>query len=378
MKTRVVHLINSMAPGGAERLLLDMAPHWDSERFDVRIIYLLPDDALRTELEQCPTPVETAGMRGWSDWRAARRLQRRLAELEPDVLHTHLMLADCLGRRWAVQHHIRAAVTTLHSGAAAFLGRGDFWGRAAGWLYCEVLERTRRVQTVACSGQVAESFRATGLSLGEIVVVENGIDLTRVRDVEPDARTTTRAALGIGESEIVCLTVARLGPEKGHAALLAAAEQLGPSCPIRFLLVGGGELRGELEARVRAARLGDRVTLLGHRDDVPELLRAADLFALPSRWEGRPLALMEAYAAGLPIVATDVGGVRDMVLPGRGILVPADDVDALADAIRELGCGAKRSLDESADDRERRFDVRICVRRYEELYDRLLGLPAGA
>jgi glycosyltransferase involved in cell wall biosynthesis len=270
-------------------------------------------------------------------------------------------------------------LTTLHSSAALFLDRTDFWGRPMAWVYREMLERTSRVQTVACSNQVAESFRATDIATGELAVVENGIDLSRIRSVGPEVRQATREELGLTD-EFVCLTVARLSAEKGHAALVEAASRFGPEERIVFLFVGGGEMQSEIESRIRAAGLGERVRVLGHRSDIPQLLQAADLFVLPSRWEGRPLSLMEAYAAGLPVVATDVGGVGEMLQPDQGTIVRPDDAEALHDAIeRYLRAPLARVpvLDGRTEEMDQRFDVRSCVGRYEALYETLLAGAEG-
>jgi glycosyltransferase involved in cell wall biosynthesis len=377
MSIRVVHLINSLAPGGAERLLFDMAPYWDTTRFDVRLLYLLPEDAQTEEIAACPVPAESIGLRSSFDVVGIRRLWRRLTELDPQVLHTHLMLADCLGRTWAARGKVPAVLTTLHSSAAYFLDRTDVWGRLLAWVYREMLQHTRQVKTVACSNQVAESFRATGMAVGELAVVENGIDLERIREVAPDAREGIRRELGLSDGEFVCLTVARLSPPKGHARLLEAAQRFTDDDRVVFLLVGGGQLRREIEGRIRQAGLEKRVRLLGHRADIPALLRAADLFVLPSRWEGRPISVMEAYAAGLPVVATGVGGVAEMVDASVGVSVSPDDPVALHDAIQGYlrNRPARQSVQrtEAMGDAERRFDVRACVRRYEALYTDLLA-----
>ncbi len=374
MSIRVVHLINSLAPGGAERLLFDMAPYWDTTRFEVRLLYLLADDAQHDEIAACPIPTETVGLRCSADLLGMRRLWKRLAELRPHVLHTHLTLADCLGRTWAERNRVPAVLTTLHSSAAYFVDRTDPGGRLLAWIYHEMLKRTRRVKTVACSNQVAESFRTSGMAVGDLAVVENGIDLERIRKVDPAARDEARRALGLTD-EFVCLTVARLTAPKGHMNLLAAAERFRPEDRVVFLLAGGGNLRRSIEERIARSGLGERVRLLGHRNDIPALLQAADLFVLPSRWEGRPISVMEAYAAGLPVVATGVGGVAEMVDDTVGVSVPPGDADALHDAILRVARDrpVRRTAAAPQGAADRRFDVRSCVERYEALYEATLA-----
>lgn len=372
MSTRVVHLINSLATGGAERLLFDMAPHWDASRFETRYVYLMEEGAQREQMASCPVPTEGVGLRGSFDPFGARRLFRRLRELEPDVLHTHLMLADCLGRPWGLRRQTPAVVTTLHSSAPHFFDRPGLGGRLMAQVYREVMERTRGARTIACSREIVASFERMRLDVGGLTVVENGVDLERVWSVPNEERARVRAELGLGDS-FVCVTVARLSAPKGHDVLIAAArEMLGQD--IVFLLVGDGELRAELEAQAEMAGVNGLFRFLGHRDDIPRLLRASDLFVLPSRWEGRPISIMEAMAASLPVVATDVGGVAAMAPPDAGLIVPAGRPKDLAKAIRAFRANpARRDQARAAALRQARdrFDVRVCVQEYQSLYDSL-------
>ncbi len=372
MRTNVVHVINSLATGGAERLLLDMAPHWDTDRFQVRYVYLLDEGAQHEELEACPVESEGIGLRGWLDPFGARRLFERLRDLRPDVLHTHLMLADCLARPWGLRHRVPAVVTTLHSSAPHFFDRPGLGGRIMAQAYREVMERTRRAHTIACSREIVASFERINLGVGELTVVENGVDLDRVWSVPDEERARVRDELGL-DDRFACLTVARLSVPKGHDTLIAAAAELLAE-DIVFVLVGDGERRGELEAQAELAGVAHLFRFLGNREDIPRLLHASDLFVLPSRWEGRPISVMEAMAASLPVVATDVGGIAGMVPPEAGLVVPAGRPKELAKAIRAFKANPARRADAGAAalrEARARFDVRVCVREYERLYDSL-------
>ena len=181
-------------------------------------------------------------------------------------------------------------------------------------------------KVVANSPAARGVLEAEGVAPGSIAVIPNGIDGAAFAAAPPRAEIRT------------VITVANLRAEKGHDTLLEAAAQLAAVHPrLRFQFVGAGPRRADLEALAAARGLSSRVEFLGHRDDVPELLSAADLYVLPSRSEAFPNGAIEAMAAGLPVVASAVGGLKDLIEDGRtGVLVPADDPSALATAIRRL------------------------------------------
>jgi glycosyltransferase involved in cell wall biosynthesis len=170
--------------------------------------------------------------------------------------------------------------------------------------------------------------------------------------------------------------IGRLNAQKGHAFLVDAAARLRHVEALRFLIVGDGDLMENLRARAAAAGVADRVVFAGHRTDVPDVLGALDVFCLSSLYEGTPLALFEAMAAGKAIVSTSVDGCREVLADGdTALLVPAADADALAGAIERLarapelrGRLARRAREES-----RRYDVRACVDAMQDLYDDVLA-----
>ena len=186
----------------------------------------------------------------------------------------------------------------------------------------------RFATTVVANSRAAKSFLAAeGLAADSILVIPNGVDLPAAAD---PARSSRPAR--------TIVTVANLRPEKGHETLLTAAATLIHEYPdVQFQVVGGGPRRARLEALALALGLGDRVDFLGHREDVPSLLAHADIFVLPSRSEAFPNAAIEAMAAGVPVIASAVGGLRDLITDGEtGLLVPADSPDRLAGAVRRL------------------------------------------
>jgi len=190
---------------------------------------------------------------------------------------------------------------------------------------------------IAVSDATARSFRDTvGRVDDKVTVVCNAVDLDRYP--APIDRAKVRAELGFGPSEHLMTMVGTFKRQKGHRYLVGAAAALVPRFPtLHFLLVGDGELADQVRTQVRAAGLSDHIHFLGTRRDVPELLSASDSFVLPSLWEGLPVALTEAMASGLPVVATDVSGTSQVVIDGEsGLLVPPGNERALAEAMDRL------------------------------------------
>jgi glycosyltransferase involved in cell wall biosynthesis len=190
---------------------------------------------------------------------------------------------------------------------------------------------------IVVSDETARSFcDAVGNVGGRVRVVGNAADV----ELLPAAvdRDSMRSELGFEPRDHVMTMVGTFKRQKGHEHLVVAAAAIASRCSrVQFLLVGDGELRSDIERRVAAAGLQERFRFLGTRRDVPEILAASDSFVLPSLWEGLPVALVEAMASGLPVIATDVSGTRQVMVKGRtGWLVPPGDAGCLADAMLEL------------------------------------------
>lgn len=183
---------------------------------------------------------------------------------------------------------------------------------------------------IAVSDTVYRSLADQGFD--RLTLVQNGIAERTGAPLFADARR----AIGVAEDDRLIITVARLSPQKGHSVLLAALPAILSRQPkARIILVGRGPERDAIEEQVRSAGLDHAVRLLGQRDDVPDLLASADLFVLPSHFEGLPLALLEAMACGLPAVATAIGGSIEALGSDYPYLVPPDNAEALADAVLE-------------------------------------------
>jgi glycosyltransferase involved in cell wall biosynthesis len=236
------------------------------------------------------------------------------------------------------------------------------------------LSRAHRL--IAVSEAVARSARVSLGSLRRLVVVRNGVDLARFDDPCLPSRDAMRRALGLPPDAPVALCVARLSPEKDVAAFLEAAA-LVPETAANFLVAGDGPLRPSLEQQIELLRLKDRARLLGARQDIPALLRAADVLCVPSREEGLGLAAVEAMASGLPVVATRVGGLPEVVTDGEtGLLVAPGDRAALAAALTGLlsSPAYARRLGEAGRARARTcFDHRAMIAATNAVYAEAVG-----
>ena len=368
---RVLILITLAEPGGAQTYVAQLLPALAS-RCEV-VVAAYGDGPLRDAARE-------AGVRfvGLRHVRRALRPGRDLLGLlellalirreRPDVVHANSSKAGVLGRVAALLMRVPVRVFTVHGWA--FKAYAGLPSRL--YLWADRLMSPLTSATIC----VSETERAAGFAARtcrprSTVVIPNAVDV----EAAPPAR-------GDGDPPRI-VTVGRLAAPKDALTLVRALALLGP---IRFsaLLVGDGPDRAAVEAEVRSLDLEDRVELAGSRADVPALLAAADVFVLSSRSEGAPISILEAMAAGLPVVACDVGGVGELVADGEtGLLVPSADPARLAEALRRLVAdpGLRRRLGAVGRARAReRFDLPAFRAAHLELYARELarrGVPAG-
>lgn len=365
-RIRVLQAIESLAVAGAETMVTQLAIAMDRSRFDVAVLTLFDSSTspLHAQLRSAGIEVHSAGKRLGLDLRTLWRVGQVVRRLGPDVVHTHMgalryVLPWVLARRCPTVHTMH--IVAEHHRTAPWITRAAF---ALG------------VQPVGVSRAVSESItREYGVR--DVPVIDNGIPVGRYRSPEVP-RVEWRRRAGVPESAFAFVNVARFMKQKNHLLLIESFARAFARHPeTRLLLAGEGPLQEE--ARRRAADLGvaEAVVFLGLRRDVPELLAASDVFAMASDYEGNPLSVLEAMAAGLPVVSTAVGGIPELVEDGRsGILVKAGDGEALSramirllDAPDETAALGARSAETAA----ARFDVSVMARAYEALFERLVA-----
>ena len=229
----------------------------------------------------------------------------------------------------------------------------------------------RGVVPVTIAGEVDDSFRRF-YKIDRVPLIPNGIPIDAFRKPSID-RNEWREEEGFTPAHVLFVCVAGLRPQKNPALLLKSFSQ-GPAVDprARLLFVGDGELKGDLEKQIDALGLREKVHFLGMRSDIPEILNAADVFVLSSDWEGNPLSVMEAMAAGTPVISTAVGGVPELVEDGEsGVLVPPGDAQALAGAMQSMleNPKVRISMGRAAARRAvEHFDLKVMTEAYEELY----------
>jgi glycosyltransferase involved in cell wall biosynthesis len=368
MSLRVFHLIKGLGRGGAEMLLLETQRATPPSRVTYGYGYLLPwKDALAEPLrmaggEVVCFPHPTAASLPRAVWQVARHLEAFRA----DLLHCHLPVTGVVGRLAGRLAGVPVVYTehNLHERYHPLTRRLNLWT----WGLQE--------RVVAVSGEVRDSALRHA---GERVLVEvilNGVPVDRFRP-DSEARARLRRELGIAPQAPVVGTVAVFRPQKRLHDWLEAARRIREAHgEARFLLVGDGPLRGELEERARQLGLGDAVLFPGLQEEVRPYLGAMDLFLQSSDFEGLPVALLEALAMELPVVATAVGGVPEVVEPGvSGILVPPGQPEDLAEAVVDLLARPERARALGAAGHARvveRFSMERMLLSLEALYRRVL------
>jgi len=358
--------MKGLGRGGAERLVVDAAGLIDRDRFDVRIAYLLPHkDLLVDEVRPAVSDVVCLG-RGGRDVLWPLRLRRYADEHGTELIHSHSPLPGAAAR--AVAGRSRLLVHTEH----------NMWDRYH-WATRAANAATFRANraVIAVSGGVADSIGRRWLRQGvEPEVVIHGASTSRIRR-GPEARREARRRLGIDGDRFVVGSVGNFTAKKDHATMLEAFSSVLRARPdAHLVLVGSGPLQSDLEARAGRPDLAGSVTFTGVRDDVEHLLSGFDVFAMSSRYEGLPIALLEAMAAGVPPVVTPVGGIPEVVLDGEnGRIVPVGAPDAQAATLLELAADPdqRAALGARAVDASAECDLTSAVRDLERLYERMAG-----
>jgi glycosyltransferase involved in cell wall biosynthesis len=364
---RLLQVIPSFGCGGAERMVVNLMTHLDRARFAVAAISLAGPEgsALEQELAKNKLRVAYLGKRAGFDMRMPHRIRNIVRKFRPHVVHSHLCLhyvfPSLIGCRELLH------ISTVHLPAD---GLHKMLMRPLGQLAFR-----QGVIPVAVSREVAlwlKHFQA----VTNCLVIPNGIPISDYQHPSV-SRQAWRKEHGFSDADVLFVCVARLEEQKNHTTLLKAfAHSFQPSGPGHLVLAGDGTCRQNLELQVRELRLEHKIHFLGRRSDIPELLGASDVFVLPSQNEGNPLSLMEAMAAGLPVVATAVGGVPELLEDHKsGFLVAPGDWEAMGGAMLRLleNIEMRRTMGAFAAQRAvESFSAQHMAKGYMELYERSL------
>ena len=371
-RVRVLQLTSSLGFYGAEQMILTLLTALDRELFHVSLAALQKKKASSTAIVSAATAAGieavTLPCRGWLDWDAIRGLRSLIEKENIDILHCHEPKSRLYGA--VVSKMTGIPIVATHH----LWTRQNLRTKLVESIDAAVLHGCDKV--VGVSNSVAESMRRVLVSSQRIEVIPNGIDLSGSRDdLKGDE---VRRSLGIPRDVPVIGAVGRLDMQKGHDRLIEAAGKIIDAGQDAFyVILGEGVERPRLEALVRDHGLSSRVLLPGYRSDVRSCLSMMDIFVMPSRREGTPMALLEAMAMKKPVVATAVGGVPDVLTDGiDGIVLPENGV-GLSDALLKLLRDPAFALQIARAGRRRvenEFSSVRMARRYEELYRRCLIL----
>jgi glycosyltransferase involved in cell wall biosynthesis len=354
-KIKIIHIIGALDYGGAERLLLDLGRKIDREKFDLAVVSLAPRGTLADKFDDAGVKFVNIPKRFKGDIAVIGRLAAYLKQSAPDIVHTHLNIGDLWGGRAARKAGVKIIVSTRHDVMREGIIRGEF-GKA---------ERRQATKIIAISEATKKYLiEKEKVAPEKIVVIYNGIDVSRYWS-EKEV---------LNNEEIVFGSVGRLSREKGHRYLIQALARL-KFKNWQLILVGDGPERLKIDALVKKNNLVDRVKFVGATPEVVNYLEQMDVFVLPSLSEGLSLAAIEAGLNGKFVIASDVGGVPEIVSSNKtGLLVPPGNIEALVETLdwvsthrSEARLMAKKLQKELAE----KFDIGQIIKQYEDFY---LGL----
>jgi len=340
-KIPILFLGSQMEMAGAQRVLLSQAQWFHRKGYPAQEVFFYDKQDLKKEW-QAKYPPSLVSLDAWKKdsffpfnfFRLVRGQFRlyRLLRKGVLVIVTFTPHSNLLGLPIAWLAGVPVRIGTHHG----YIEGSSIW---LAWLHGRLTNSRLCNLMVAVSSQVrANAIKHEGARPQRLVVIENGIDSLPIKRLSPRRRGALRAELGIPDKGLLALTVGRMTVQKGHTVLLDAIAKLGNlRAKVIFALAGDGPKRMELEAKAVRLGIADQIRFLGVRRNVNELLLAADLFIQPSLWEGLSLALLEALLAGLPVLATAVEGVVDVVEDeSSALLVPPNDPKATAESIERL------------------------------------------
>ena len=361
-KIKLMHIVFSLDTGGLEKLIPELVKRVDSNRFDCSVCCLTKKGALSQELTELGARLFYLNKKEGVDYLLPFRLKRLLRKEKVDIVHTHDNSTVLYGTIAAKLARIPLVVNTEHGGVYFETGRKRLMNRFLWGLNDKV---------VCVSEQLREDLLKMGLSDTKSTVISNGINFNKF-DIELNIEAKRRE-LGFNKADFIICAVGRLSREKNQEMLINAAKSILEEIPqAKFLIVGDGPLKNSLQSAVHSQQLEKYVEFLGNREDVPEILKISDCFVLTSNYESFGLVILEAMNSGVPVIATNAGGVSSIVINNEnGFLIPKEDVAALGEAVLRIkkDLPFAKSLALKAKELMRlRYDIDKMVNSYEKLY----------
>jgi glycosyltransferase involved in cell wall biosynthesis len=326
MRINVLHIIWSLEKGGAERFLVSLVKHFDQTRFNSIVCCLNWKGEWAKELEDNGIKVIALNKKGKFDISVIFKLISVIKQYDISIVNTHLWAADTLGRLAAIIASVPVIISNVQN--------VDIWKQP--WhRFIDKLLSYKTIKFIAVSQAVKQFLIGTeSIPEDKIEVIYNGIDISM------DHRPSTidlKQQFGIRVDDIVLTVVGRLVEQKGHKYLFEALSMLNGKYSLKLLVVGEGPLRNSLQSMVNSLQLNDKIKFLGQRNDIAQILEISDCLVLSSLYEGLPVCVLEAMAAGKPVIATKVGGIPELVKDGKtGFIVEPKNSEVLLQAIDKL------------------------------------------
>ena len=365
--TRVLYLSHAFAVGGAEEMVLNLVRHLPSS-YKPAVACIHEAGPIGLEIERTGVPFKVLGLKpGLLRPFDVLRLQDFLHQCQPDIVHTFLLTGSLYGRFAAMMARVPVVIGTEVN---VYQRKRPLHALAERWLM-------RGTDAVVASAESVREFyiKQVDADPAKVEVIYNAVDWSQLETTI--SREAMRMAMGVPVDAPLLGIIARLTEQKGHRVLLDALAQMPDLSQAHLVIVGDGPLRDELQRQAAGLGLADRVRFLGARRDLGNILAAIDVFVMPSFWEGLPLAMVLAMGAGLPVVATRVAGIPEVVQDGvNGLLVTPGESGELGAALSRvvnddttrvlLGQAARAFV-------RPRFGVDGYVRSVTALYERLLA-----
>lgn len=362
-KLKVLHIIPDLGPGGAERSLMNLLKFINKDLFEVAACSFFPRQGhmLEEELDGMGIKVFYLNKHLGLDQKIIFELYDLFKLFKPTIVHTH---------RHVVRYtlipsslcNIPLKIHTVHNTAEREV---DFTSKIIHWFAFKFFA----VKPIGISKEISKTVEKL-YKIRDVYFIPNGIDTEKFH-IDKQIGLSLRKELGINDNYVL-LHIGRFQEQKNHTFLIDAFAEIKKLHPeVVLLLAGDGKLRQEIEEQVAKMNLTNSVFFLGLRQDIPQLLAAADIFVLPSIYEGMPLTILEAMAAGCPVVASAVGGVPEIVTHGAtGFLFPSNDKTSMVNYILELLQNSilRKKFGEQAQKTAIKFDIKETVKKYEELY----------
>lgn len=355
-KYKIIYIIDTLTVGGAQRFLINMIKGLDREQFEPKVVTIMIKGELAKEILDLGVEVIHLQKKGKIGWSLIWQLKDFFKKEQPEIVHTNLFGSDTIGRIAAILARVPVIVSTEHN--------TNF---DQGFIKCLVKKIISlfTAKIIAASEAIRDfSVKNDGINLKKFIVINYGIDLNEY---------PFRGSRIINGNKIIAGVAARLEEQKGHIYLIKALPQIVREYPgFKLQLIGGGSLLESLKKEVAALGLNGTVEFLGDRQDVPELFQNLDIFILPSVWEGLGIAILEAQAIGVPVLASNVGGIKEIVKDGEtGLLFEPKDSEAIFKSIERLVSNqdlAAKIVEQANKQVRANFDYKIMVKNYTDLY----------